>query len=39
MSLTTLPADILILVLEGLGVLELIALSSTCHKLHSLVSP
>ncbi|EDR13272.1 uncharacterized protein LACBIDRAFT_292502 [Laccaria bicolor S238N-H82] len=38
MSLTTLPADILILVLDGLGVLELIALSSTCHKLHSLVS-
>ena len=36
-SLSSLPVDVLIVVLESLGVCELTALSLTCHVLYSLV--
>jgi hypothetical protein len=38
MNLTSLPEDILILVLELLGVNELMALSLTCRAMHTIVS-
>jgi hypothetical protein len=37
MDLTSLPEDILILVLELLGVNELLALSLTCRTMHTIV--
>jgi hypothetical protein len=38
MDLTSLPEDILILVLELLGANELVALSLTCRTMHTVVS-
>ncbi|KAF8160197.1 hypothetical protein BJ912DRAFT_865835 [Pholiota molesta] len=38
LTLTSLPEDILILILEPLGINELTALSLTCHVLHTIVN-
>ena len=38
MDPTSLPEDILIIILELLGVNELVALSLTCRTMHTIVS-